>query len=351
MNHMFRYISVFLALLACQVHCYGGGFVVEGILTHRQFKQGVVRVELNIPYTISASNSSWHIQTYFNDGVISAHKVSDYDGINLVQFSTVDIHTKNVSKNDVRGGVLATNPFPLDFEDKSRYLIWLAYGSTTYLDYAKDELVPYYIYLYNDLNRKFKATIVRNADTMRLPRTITFFHDGKTKQQRASNGTIVSNYPPPFKEGFTNAIYSTTAWTNVDNAVIPVDFQLEVFTPRIHEHIFSNVSSNDLVIMESWIGHATNVTSFISNQFAFPRDKPVLFVDYRFTKDTPSVSELHYRTNQVLSKEQVKRSESYQNALSRKSWRNCERPKWFFSILLALVTVGGFYGISRIRNA
>jgi RNA polymerase sigma factor (sigma-70 family) len=123
-----------------------------------------------------------------------------------------------------QAGDISFDSIPFFFADPSIPITWLALASSSYLDEAKDRLLPPYS---TELVRaRLPASVVRMDNPPGLPQRITFFDDGFDR----SEGVPKKRYPP-YDKGFLNAIYTVNTFTNIGGCKLPLTFNLKVFFP------------------------------------------------------------------------------------------------------------------------
>jgi len=114
--------------------------------------------------------------------------------------------------------------------------IWLAYGSGTYLKSRTNNMIEPVTTLsvggveYDPLARFLQKAEWELATVAPfLPTKVIYYADGVIRVR----GVEAGRFPPPFDNGFTNAIYEVIAFTNISGLAFPRVAVLTVFSPKI----------------------------------------------------------------------------------------------------------------------
>lgn len=196
-------------------------------------------------------------------------------------------------------------------------ILWYAYCSAAYLDLQDADAQLEIPFCVDDELHHFEYGIQsvatehlhRNDSPPHLPRKMVFAHKGMVwtldgpKRLRG-----------PFREGFTNAVFSATNWTNVGPFSIPTDIQFDFYAP------IPNASGSGPTRTRSIQIHASSVTSadFERDTFLPAVRVPASIVDKRFMSPEQPMMLVQYVTNQwLLADHQVKGLGAYSNAVER----------------------------------
>ncbi len=187
-----------------------------------------------------------------------------------------------------QAGNISFDSIPFFFADPSIPITWLALASSSYLDEAKDRLLPPYS---TELVRaRLPASVVRMNYPPGLPQTITFFDDGFDRSEG-----VPKKRRPPYDKGFLNAIYTVNTFTNIGGCKLPLTFNLKVFNPAF--------SGSGTTLVYECNGTVNDISSECSLTNLIP---PVLseglVTDTRFiSADAIRETPFYYQTNRWLS--------------------------------------------------
>ena len=101
---------------------------------------------------------------------------------------------------------------------------WFAFASQCYLDSTNNYILP--PYSTDPVRVPQRAIVVRTTEDPQLPLYCAFLSDGIDRRFEQ-----LSPYPPPFNNGFTNAIFEVLAFTNVNGRSFPEHINCQVFGP------------------------------------------------------------------------------------------------------------------------
>jgi hypothetical protein len=181
-------------------------------------------------------------------------------------------------------------------------IIWFALASGCYLNGAKDRLIPPYS---TDIKRDaIVANVTRLSAMPSLPQTVIFLDDGINRKFGEP-----SQHPPPYENGFTNAIYIVNAFTNIGGYVLPSEFTLKVYRPA------SSTETNKIEILAEYDGYVNNFNPKCVLKTFIPDVESAGFIlDKRFASADAAVERpFLYKTNRWLSKIEAESLPTFSN--------------------------------------
>jgi len=245
------------------------------------------------------------------------------------------------------GAVVSPFPYPQYSFDQPEALIWLAYCSYWYLDHISDQRLPqvwpYEHPLQSETNNIVKALVVRENIQPRLPRHIAFINEG-TDYDPSSMILITRRLQPPFDLGYTNAIFTTSTFTNRNGLAFPGHFSLIVYSPKAEAK-----NATDLRKSFSYEG----VTTVVRDSCSSKTFRPDLLVstiiqDNRFKdqSDSPIVylskaGPWMLTTNKTSLKE-------YEKQILSKLIVSKKRKRHLLEVILIITAVPGFLLVHQL---
>ncbi|MCL4788064.1 MAG: hypothetical protein KJ070_14930 [Verrucomicrobia bacterium] len=133
-------------------------------------------------------------------------------------------------------GTLFVRPDPLPpYGFEAITSVWLAYGSQCRYGQNGQGSVSPAVFVGDEFREsgfKVKSHWVVESKRPGLLNFVAEFSDGNSYQKQGSQ-IEVKPWPKPFDNGFTNAIFRTTEWTNVADYTLPRKFELVAFQPDL----------------------------------------------------------------------------------------------------------------------
>ena len=166
--------------------------------------------------------------------------------------------------------------------------LWLAYCSSGYFESRKDHEVEPVWPQDNPLLRKqgfrVRAEWALADGDPHLPEAVAFLNDGIYRGYDEKNlKPIEIPLPPPYQEGFTNAVYRANSMTNVDSLRVPADFFLRMYLTPVGAGMRAGTPRTTL------LGHAREVRPrTIVGVFLPVFNGNASVHDYRFAQQLPA---------------------------------------------------------------
>ena len=203
-------------------------YEVEGNYTlWRFFKRAVPSVRRN-EFTLSLSNSCWRITTL--DPESTNWTQSRWTAACVDQAELFHVHYQ---PDAVTIAHVESNSIPTGFLDRSPGYLWLMLASGYYLDrVATNRLPPLYAEVCrtkydNDLT--LPVLLTRHEAPPRLPERIVYLNDGCWHVTDRQNKPVSYRMNPPFRDGFTNAIFEALDFTNAGRFYLPTRLSMTEF--------------------------------------------------------------------------------------------------------------------------
>lgn len=263
-------------------------FEVQGTLHYEAYQPDRTELAVTKEFQVQVKGCDWLIRTS-EPGSCSYVEEGFRQG-NLYNLTLWCSNTTGLSSN-AYVGLIEADELPDDRGSLIHYL-WLAYASTGYLDHEKGGALRPICCLDDRALRaeKFKMrSILTRADAEpRLPTWLAYLSDGFYRTEGAS-GRLVFKAPPPFDQGYTNAVYSVGALTNCGTLQLPLEFS---FTRYAVSH---DATKPGLWVRTRILGKATKISERHSSPVLLPQFSGAFMVkDNRFTSANPPVGQLHY---------------------------------------------------------
>ena len=290
-------ILVFIFSAACaDAYEYEADGMLEGE-TH--FALGNVVKEEPVSFKVYVRDCQWLIHITQQNAHTKYLEIG-FDGNTMYYSSMLDEKViANINpKPPLWAGGLSSDAVPFNGSEPNIPVIWLALASSCYLNDAKDHLIP--PYSTDAVRGSLPALVFRVSDLPKLPQTITFLDDGFDRRFGAPR-----QRPPPFDKGFTNAIYTVNAFTNIGGYSLPRQFTLEVFLP----------ASTGIALFAKYNGIVNNARPECSLTNFIPETGGVGFVnDFRFISvDATRKTGFDYHTDRWLSMNEVEALPRFSN--------------------------------------
>ena len=263
-------------------------FEVQGTLHYEAYQPDRTELAVTKEFKVQVKGCDWLIRSS-EPGSCSYVEEGFRQG-NLYTLTLWCSNTTGLSSN-AYVGLIEADELPDDNGSLIQYL-WLAYASTGYLDHEKGVALRPICCLDDRALRaeKFKMrSILTRADAEpRLPTWLAYLSDGFYRTEGAS-GRLVFKAPPPFDQGYTNAVYSVGALTNCGTLQLPLEFS---FTRYAVSH---DATKPGLWVRTRIVGKATTVVERLSSRVLLPQFSGAFRVkDNRFNSANPPMGQLHY---------------------------------------------------------
>lgn len=251
--------------LLCCCNASPNTFEAEGTITHQLFDQrGLEKQRLAKHFMVVVDRASWMIRTTSIDASPEEPIISEevgFDGTNLFELTLSDSNKltsarASVSKSQrprnfiYSTGIISTNSIP---RTDMRLIspIWFAFISSCSTDLrAGGKMKPLSFYpdkVFYDERFSNEAVAEYDGPLASFPKYIALLNSG-SELGPMGGGKFVT-YGKPYDRGFTNAIYSVTAFTNINSISVPRDFSYLCLAPTAN-----GTKSSDLFVNQRFDG-------------------------------------------------------------------------------------------------
>ena len=288
--------------------------------------RGAVATATSAGFSVFVSNCQWVIESELpnrpgypdrrrvsslNDGQIRSLFIPNTDGLQpKVTIVNGVARTQSVMKTHIQA-IVTSNVVLAACNEGEVFVshLWLMFASGCYLaEKAGQEIAPIY-----DINAcaSFHKDLTQPADWMltetepHLPAFVAYMNTRGIFAGKTTNG-VMKYLPlrPPYNQGYTNALYAVTGWTNVENLVLPTGFTYHLFEP-----VGGGKSKDDLRVIARAFGIITNFSTAHSAAGLSP-ELPVnsVVVDRRLMHAKDPIEIVTYSGNAgVISTEQARK--------------------------------------------
>lgn len=181
-----------------------------------------------------------------------------------------------------------------DYDSHHNSALWLAFAAGCQLNQtAANQLPCEILHPRNKPGCSVKAAWELHGTDPAVLLAATIFDEGKVEML---DGKFI-NRPKPFESGFTNLVYSVSAFTNIGTAKVPLQFRLELFAPRLDAH-----SSSDIATVWHLDGFVESAAPLTLSNPAPPQIRERTRVeDFRASEISSVKSVIYYTTNGWLT--------------------------------------------------
>jgi len=266
-------------------------FHVSGTLDgERRFEKKVIGTIKHTDFDVWVKDCNWLIR--IEPGFMGDYMEAGCDG-DVIRIAGAGSGLKPVAE-------VVNWEAPAGEPDPRTSIIWSAFAQSCYIKnhIASGRLIPAFSRTF--FREPIPASVEWLPGRESLPSRIVYFQTGTPI---SDPHRVPVRSPPPFENGFTNAIYTVLSFTNFNGMRIPVEFEFNEFQPSA----FHPVSSNDISVSLHSVGRVVTaenvctVTNFLPD---LPGD-PVRMNDYRFVTADRGYLSIHYETNHWLTKSEV----------------------------------------------
>jgi hypothetical protein len=150
------------------------------------------------------------------------------------------------------GGSVSPEKVPFFGPTPTAPVVWLAFASSCFVEKSGGVLIP--PYSIDVLRTQLVIHVNHNAQMAPHTDQIVFMDDGFDR-----SGETAKPRKPPFDTGFTNAVYSVFATTNLGNFEIPIHFSLAVYRP-----VMGGMSGKKTELEFQYSGYVSNASAACS---------------------------------------------------------------------------------------
>ena len=337
-----------------QIALHSQQIEVDGLVSYSA-NDGKITAESR--FALKRNNDSWIINTVPIAGALRDPNVlyeeAGCDGTNIYYLkqgeTNLPPNLANRNKFSPGLGRVQGMPFPLCFEINFFYPLWFSFCSSDYLNQRKDRKIvaPLFIPENSYTGPIPKPTIISASWDMDEPPFVSrcsWFSDGKSRVDNRDGSQQVDNYQPPFDQGFLQAEYKVSRWTNHSDLHIPIFANYKIFSPNYRSE--TNAGTNDIVCIYSISIVVTNVSG-LTDFYAKPKlISRTLITDSRILTESGPIS--YNSTSTWESEVQII------NKLKEKSSGNLTPGKAFraarIAILAFIVGITGIFVRVLLKN-
>jgi len=191
-----------------------------------------------LEYTCQGSNSTLLVR-YRDDLWVT--------NVTSVNLGVTETKTLEKPQRPWNQGTVFVRPDPLPpYGFEALTTVWLTYGSRCHYKQSGHGSVPPVVFVgdeFRESGLKVSSHWIVESKRPGLLNFMAEFSDGTSYQKQGSQ-VEVKPRPKPFDTGFTNAIFRTIEWTNLEGYTLPRKFELVKFDPD-----FSNKSQKKLTVI------------------------------------------------------------------------------------------------------
>ncbi len=242
---VFFEISVLFFAFKAPITGYAQQFEAEGHITYSMENKKFGRSYQNIKrFIVERNNDQWKIRTVNDDqgsalDSFFAFEESGYDGTNVFY---LEQHDKQKLKATVDPKVLQSDRFALGvgrvvtanaprMEPTLIYPIWLAYASLPYFSSLTNGKAVSPLFVQDGLMPEIQFPAKWNLENSFFISDINWFCEGGYAVTGSYGKPEFKKFPPPYDNGFLQARFQVTTWTNFDGMSLPKDFTMVQYDP------------------------------------------------------------------------------------------------------------------------
>ena len=317
LNLSFAWLFAFAFLCTSARHSTAQNFEVDGRIRYKVFGAGaasagqISSMIFTNRFSVAVDGCRYRILVVDQDNGNRCEAA--FDGSELYEFFSMKSEV-----NDSYTCLIDTNSIPPDDGRTLNYL-WLAYASSCYFSVVKtNRLTP--IWMLDDpnlLDQDFNVKAFWQTQTglPHVPVAVFYLSDGIVRALSSDKRHIEFRYPPPFDQGFTNAVYTALATEAVGNLVLPARFVFTRYYVQDPQHVsVLNVTEGEaLSLREGTVKPPFRPTctgqAFVIDKRFRGLDKLVPAITYHVTNGNwPTTEELRPLHTKKLSRELLVRN-------------------------------------------
>jgi hypothetical protein len=297
------------------------GLEGSGTLSFKIIQEdGSVSQSDNFEFSFIVRSCNWNITLLHNGDTNFDYFKASFDGTNL--YKILDYQKAIPIEERSAGSTIATatednSCIPHFIDVHEIPIIWFAYASPCCLETRQDKahfepLSNFGIQLRSFpflLTGRYQQQFQDHVNASGFPDAAVWFDDGLLYDE---NGRTMKRWPP-FDQGFTNSMFASLSYTNLNGTQVPDHFTFTTFRPKE-----SAKSTNDIFASYEYEGWLTNISFTVPLDQSFVPALPGMthIVDQRFVNDKISIQHIAYNSaTNWLTINQVKQLPQYQTAL------------------------------------
>ncbi len=244
------FVSVLLVSLFSSVQLHGQEFEAQGTIQEHIIQPGQADLTTSAAFTVYVRDCAWLIETAETNSArtVTQRRIGSMNGAEIFQITSnpnavPQFHVMNSAGGIIPGspgadiGLVVSNNIPVgSLNDSIIPHLWVMFASQCYFkaQNVTNRLMPVYDVDYAladvaDLRLEAEWELMNGR--ISLPLKLVYFNDGGFYHMSANRTVKFQNYGPPYKWGFTDAIYAVTAMTNFDGMAFPAGFAFTEFSP------------------------------------------------------------------------------------------------------------------------
>ena len=306
------FIGIFLAALLCVNACEGAHypdvFRIEGIGGSEGFSpvRAVKTHESSRRFSASFSNSLWIVRFQGTSPELDYEEIGT-DGTSIFSVRSTETRSRRAEAGGTRlqniaTGAVRRGPVPNEIAHPHAGLLWLAFASHRYLETnGVDYLQPLTLaeansdlLLYSGFKQKSVIESWSGEDLR--PKSAVWFHDGTVRYWDQRDFALVAKHKQkpwhhPYEQGFTNAIFEASQFSNVGASRFPLRLDYWVYSPRP-----KGDSNRDLALIQHhWLQITNAQVDLVAGSFVpTPPKGSVRVADYRFATEEGNLVSFDY---------------------------------------------------------
>ncbi|MFT5494352.1 MAG: hypothetical protein ACI8V5_004755 [Limisphaerales bacterium] len=348
------FLFVFMALISHLPALTNAADAIEQTEIHGEIEYEIYRPDGSMffqttkHFLVRVHDCDWSLVTFDPASTNTFTQIANQDGT-LFQYSSW-------ATNDSRlqGGRLSHEEMPRDDGTLINYL-WLAYASACYFRNQTNDMVQP-IWQLDDRTLlengfRMKAKWLQSAP-QNPPSSVIYFNDGMIRVQSSSGVSKVYPAPPPFDQGFTNAIYGAVKQRTVDGVTFPTEFNFTRYMFRVR-----GTEPTDVIPRTITRGRVSRVTLNSNVKPLQPAFQGrINVIDNRFANADPPVRQLVHAisNNDWTATNDLKRA--YEIELRRQAAEAArarsalpERNSRVWSVRILFILIGLIFGLTILK--
>ena len=327
------FASVLLVLLFHRVPLRAQEFETEGTIQEHIIQTGQADSTTSAAFKVYVRDCAWLIETTETNssGTIKQRRVGSMNGTEIYQITSYPNVEPPVSATNpagmrrpafagADGGQVVSNNIPVgSMNDSIIPHLWVMFASQCYFKAQNptNRLMPVYdvdYALVDVADLRLEADWELMSGRISLPLKVVYYNDGGFYHMSTNRTVKFQNYGPPYKWGFTDAIYAVTAMTNFGGTAFPAGFTFKEFSPG------GGQSRYDLITRKTAEAVVTAFRPVCSRKDLLPEIENVTQVqDLRLAHAVPKVASFTYVLTKSANWLQLPEAKQRMQVISRQA--------------------------------
>ncbi|MGV3757808.1 MAG: hypothetical protein ACO1QS_20700 [Verrucomicrobiota bacterium] len=304
------------------------GYELSGEIQLEQYDlEGSVKNIRKGLFTVTVNETNWFIHSQIINDPTWDYIETGKDDENIYSLLSLEsIRNKKIEKGEKVGvnssvGYVHKGDVPTFVNSMHNAIIWLGLASGTYLKNkpltTSNTIAPVFFpesHYLAQVPFEMQAQWTLSSNTPAFPDRVVYFSDGFFRKWNDPESALYE--PPrllkrskPFDKGYTNAIYQTVNWTNINNiGTFPLEGVFQLYFPKI-----DGSSASDIRLIEKTTLIVKQIKPTAARTAWKPNNRgPGHITDFRFvTASNAAISFNYLQTNQWLSDREAITSQAF----------------------------------------